>query len=248
MLARYLNAPLLLLLWQVAPVDLHRDEGGRIRIALGAGSGRYSFRDYPGYPAGVDCNGDSYSGRSDYTEADDYRTVGISGEGWASKTLRIRGAVGRITDGSGERHGEFGAAQAVYEQKNFGLGLGVAAFGGIEGKVEPSGSARYGRLDGVSVRADYRAPEALMGLIGAPRIGVAVNRGGSRKPSLFAGLATTPVPDSARRVGGFVQVEIPLRIFGARTGLSFSGFLSGTRKGNEDKQIFGFGLAGWLQP
>ncbi len=49
-------------------------------------------------------------------------------------------------------------------------------------------------------------------------------------------------------MGGFVQVEVPLTIFGARSGLSLSAFLSGIRKGNEDKQIYGFGLPGWLQP
>ncbi len=75
-----------------------------------------------------------------------------------------------------------------------------------------------------------------------------MNRGGSWKPSLFAGLATTPVPDSARRLGGFVQVGMPLMIFGAKSGLSLSAFLSGIRKGTEDKRIYGFGLAGWLQP
>lgn len=248
MLARYLNAPLLLLLWQVAPVDLRRDEGGRVRVSFGGGSGKFTFRDAPGYAPGVDCAGDSYPGREPYSEADTYSSVGVSAEGWATKTLRIRAAFGRITDYSGERHGQFGAAQAVLERKNFGIGLGLASFGGPERTVHPSASARFGSLDGISLRADYRNPEAAMGLIGGPRIGVALNQGGSRVPRLFVGMATTPVPDSARRVGGYAEVALPMRLFGVKSGLSLSAFVSGKRQGNEDKQIYALGIGGWIQP
>lgn len=248
MLARYLNAPLLLLLWQVAPLDLKHDEGGRVRISFGAGRGRYIFQDAPGYAPGVDCAGDAYPGRAPYTEAATYTSYGVAADGWATKTLRIRAAFGHISASSRERHGEYGAAQAVYERKDFGIGLGFASLGGTKGGLQPSGSARFGPLDGLSLRADYYSPEVGMGLVGGPRLGVALNQGASRKARLFAGLATTPVPDSARRVGGFLDLAVPLPFFNGKTGLSLNAFLSGIRHGNEDKQILALGLGGWIQP
>lgn len=247
MLARYLNAPLLLLLWQVAPVDLKRDDHGRVKISFGAGGGNYTFRDAPGYAPGVDCTGESYEGRDPYTEADTYTSVGGSAEAWATSTLRLQGAYGQITDGSGERNGKFGAAQAVLERRKFGVGLGVAAFGGTRGALHPSASARVGSLEGLSLRADYYNPDAGMGLIGGPRIGVGY-QGNSMKPRFLAGMATTPVPDSIRRAGGFIEFAVPLRLFDVRTGLSLSAFISGTRAGNEDKRIMAVGVGGWISP
>ncbi len=248
MLARYLNAPLLLLLWQVAPVDLKRDEGGRVRISFGAGRGEFAFRDYPGYAGGVDCVGGSYSGRGPYSQASDYASGGGAAEVWARNNLRILAALGSITDASGERHGTFGAGQVVFEQKKFGLGIGLASFGGTQRDLQPSGSVRVGSLDGVSLRADYHFPHAGMGLVGGPRIGVGLNQGRGRNPRLFVGMAMTPVPDSARKVGGFFELAIPLGFFKGKAGLSANGFLSGTFSGNQDKQIYALGLGGWIQP
>jgi hypothetical protein len=245
MLARYLNAPLLLLLWQVAPVDLHRDEGGRVRMSFGAGRGRYLFNDAPGYAPGVDCAGDSYAGRDPYTEASAYSTYGVAADVRATNTVRVRAAFGHISEPSRERHGEYGAAQAVLERKTIGIGLGLASLGGEKGGLRPSGSARFGPLDGIALRADYHSPEVGMGLTGGPRIGVILNQGASRKPRLFAGLTTTPVPDTARRMGGFVELGVPL---GHRFGFTLNAFLSGVRKGNDDKQIMSVGLGGWIQP
>lgn len=248
MLARYLNAPLLLLIWQVAPVDLKRDDHGRVKISFGAGGGKYTFRDAPGYAPGVDCTGEAYEGRDPYTEADTYTSVGGSAEAWATKTIRLLAAFGRVTDGSGERNGRFGGAQAVLERKDFGVGLGLAGFGGTRGALHPSASARVGSLEGLSLRADYYNPDAGMGLIGGPRVGVGLNQGNSLKPRLFAGMATTPVPDSVRRAGGFIEFAVPLRLFDVRTGLSLSAFISGTRGGNEEKRILAVGVGGWVSP
>src|SRR6185503_909982 len=163
MLARYLNAPLLLLLWQVAPIQAGREDGGRLRVSFGAGSGSFAFADYPGYPAGMDCGG-SYPGKSPYTESMGYRSQGASAEAWVRNNVRIWAAIGGVTDNSLERNGSFGAAQVVLEQERFGLGIGLASFGGVERSLQPSASVRVGSLDRFSVRADYRQPGAGMGL------------------------------------------------------------------------------------
>ena len=248
MLARYLEAPLLLLLWQVAPVDLRPDEGGRVRLSFGAGGGAFSFQDYPGSAGGVDCFGDRYGPQAPSTHGSSYSSAGASAEVWARNNIRIRAALGNVNDPTGERHGAYGAVQAVLERPRFGVGLGLASLGGLTRSLQPSASARFGSLDGVSLRADYRGPDSWMGLIGGPRIGLGVRQGRTRKTRFFFGLATTPVPDSARRVGGFAELALPIWFLKGKGGFTVNGFLSGKYHGNEDKQIYGLGLAGWIQP
>jgi hypothetical protein len=245
MFARYLNAPLLLLLWQVAPLDFHRDHAGRVRISFGAGQGGFAFRDDPGYPAGASCLGD-YPARAPYTDKLGYSSGGIGAEIWAHQRVRIHAAFGSVSDYSGERDGSFFAFQAALEEKHFGVGLGLAALGGVERTTQPSISARVGSLNGFSLRADYHQPQAVMGLIGGPRIGLGWNQGRSQKPRVLVGVATTPVPDSARRLGGFVELAVPLGFL--NSGLSVDGFVSGRYRGNEVRQIYSLGLGAWIQP
>jgi len=250
MLARYLNAPLLLLLWQVAPLHVRRDEGGRVRVSFGGGGGKFSFTDVPGSPAGgIDCvNGGPAAATPARTVTERYESGGVSAEVWAKNTLRLRAAIGGVTDWSGELQGGFEAAQAVFERRTYGVGLGLASFGGTKGGLRPSGSARFGTVDGLSLRADYHTPEAGMGMIGGPRIGIGLNQGGSRKVRILVGMATTPVPDSARRIGGFVELAVPLWPLTGRAGLSFNAFLSGTRRGFDAEQVYSVGMGGWIQP
>ena len=248
MLARYLNAPLLLLLWQIAPVESRRDEAGRVRLSFGAGNGNFAFHDFPGYPAGVGCNGGSYAARDDYTEDMGYSSRGASAEIWARSNIRVWAAIGGVTDNSLERSGTFGAAQVVLEQEKFGIGLGLASLGGIERSFQPSASLRYGSLDRFSIRADYRHPGAGMGLAGGPRIGVGLNQGRSERTRVLVGISTTPVPDTLRRVGGFVELAVPVWFLKRKAGFTVNGFLSGKYHGNEAKQISSFLVGAWLQP
>ncbi|HLG06281.1 MAG TPA: hypothetical protein VI383_09035 [Gemmatimonadales bacterium] len=238
MYSRYLNAPLLLLIWQVAPVDLGTDRDGRVRISFGVGYGDYLFRE------GAGCFGGTRS------VADPYRSASVSVEAWANRKIRARGALGAIDRGTVQgpegRRGAFGGGQIGFEEKYFGLGLGLAAFEGGSPGLQPSASVRVGLLDGVSVRADYHAPEAGMALIGGPRVGVGLNHGSARKIRIMVGLATTPIPDSARRVGGLLELSVPVASWG---GFSFTAFRSGLHRGKYDvKRIGGFGLGGWIVP
>jgi hypothetical protein len=247
MLARYLNAPLLLLLWQVAPIETRRDEGGRVRLAFGAGMGAFQFTDYPGYPAGMSC-GEPYAGRAPYSEATTYTSKGGSAEVWARNNLRVWGAIGGVKDYTMERNGTFGAVQVALEQRHFGVGIGLASLGGLERSFQPSASLRYGSLDRFSIRADYRQPGAGMGLAGGPRIGVGWNQGRGTGTRVLFGISTTPVPDTLRRIGGFVELAVPLPILSRKGGITLSGFLSGQHHGNQDRQIGSFLIGGWLQP
>jgi hypothetical protein len=247
MLARYLNAPLLLLIWQIAPIEARRDEGGRVRVAFGAGLGSFRFNELAGYPAGMSC-GEAYPARAPSSETMVYRSEGAAAEVWARHNIRVWAAIGGVTDYSRERNGTFGAVQVALEQKQVGIGLGLATLGGAERSLQPSVSLRYGSLDRFSIRADYRHPDAAMGLAGGPRIGVGWNQGRSRRARVLFGISTTPVPDTLRRVGGFVELAVPLPLLSRRAGLTVNGFISGKYHGNESKQIGSFQIGGWLQP
>ncbi len=233
MSARLLTAPLLLLLWQTAPVDIHRDGSGRIRLGLGVGGGDLAFRD------AVTCAGESVYEPLEYT------SWGASSEVWVSDRVRIHGAAGSVQDGTVERDGVFGAAEAVLERKNFGLGLGIASFGGIDRSWSPSGSLRLGPLDRAHFRADYGFPETTMGLTGLPRVGVALNQGRVRKLRVFAGATTTPIPDSKERIGAFLDLSVPMGDFSWGPGLSLHGFFGGT---NRSRLVYTIGAGFFIQP
>jgi hypothetical protein len=247
MLARYLNAPLLLLIWQVAPVPSRPDEGGPVRLSFGAGNGAFAFDNYPGYPGGMNCGG-TYPGRSAYTQDKGYASKGGSAEIWIRRDIRIWTAIGSISDNSLERGGTFGAVKMALEKDKFGIGLGFATLGGLERVVQPSASVRYGSLNRFSVRAEYRQPVAGMGLAGGPRIGIGWNQGRGRKTRFLFGISTTPIPDTLRRVGGFAELAVPLGFLSHKGGFMLNGFLSGSYHGNEAKQIGSFLLGAWLEP
>ena len=250
MYARYLNAPLLLLVWQVAPIEVRRDEVGRVRFGISGGEGRFSFRDYAATAGGVDCSGGESAGEPAHTEEDAYKVVAASVEGRASNRIRVLGVFGRIEDQSLHRDGQFFAGQAVYEHPRFGLGLGLATFAGPERTLRPSALARVTPAEGVSLQADYHLPGASTGLVGGPRVGLGINQSRHDRLRVFLGLATTPVPDTARRSGAFLESSVPISLFGLRAGISLSAFYAGTR-GNQAwnrRAIYSIGVGGWIEP
>ena len=233
MSARLLTAPMLLLLWQVAPMNLHRDGPGRIRIGVGGGGGDLVFRD------AMTCAGESVY------EPVHYTSWGGTAEVWASDRLRIHAAAGDVDDGTVERSGVFGAAQAVLEEKRFGVGIGVTSFGGIDRSWSPSASLRLGPLDRVHLRADYGFPEPTMGLTGLPRVGVGLNQGRDRSIRVFAGATTTPIPESEERIGAFLDLAIPLGNFAWNPGLAVHAFFAGTSR---SRAIYTVGAGVFIQP
>jgi len=55
------------------------------------------------------------------------------------------------------------------------------------------------------------------------------------------------VPDTLRRVGGFLEVAVPLAFANRKAGLTLSGFLSGISHNGQDQQIGSFSIGGWIQ-
>jgi hypothetical protein len=215
MSARLLNAPLLLLLWQVAPLEVQRTPLGRFRLGLGAGAGMFAF------VSRMSCDG------RPYTEVRDYHTLGGAAEVWASDRVRMSGAAGMVTDETHERDGAFGAVHGAVEGRHVGAGLGVGSAGGRSRSWHPSASFRLGPLDRLHFRAEYGTPGLAMPVTGLPRVGLGYNQGRQGGKQLFAGLATTPIPEHKQRVGPFLEMSIPLGHSRSNTYLSLFGFVGG---------------------
>ena len=250
--SRLLYAPMLLLLWQVAPpLDFKPDARGRVRLSIGTGEGAFSFKDLAGFPGGVDCFGNGYGPTRPRTRTETWKSTGGSAQVWVRRDVRVQAAMGRVTallsETDGFRTGTFGGAQVILDRKSFGLGAGLAALGLARG-IRPSLSARVGPLDGFSLFADYNFPDAMMGLRGGPRAGAGFNQGPTHKLRVLFGASTTPA-GPPRKYGAFLDVAAPLvSLFGTDLGVTVSGFVAGTYKGNEQKVIGSVAIGAWLQP
>jgi len=233
MSARLLNAPLLLLLWQVVPLEVQRTPLGRVRLGLGGGAGMFAF------VSRVSCDG------RPYTEAREYHTLGGGAEVWASDRVRVSGAAGMVTDETNERAGFFGAVHGALEGKHVGAGLGVGSAGGQAGSWHPSASLRVGPLDRLHFRADFGTPGLAMSVTGLPRVGLGYNQGRLGGKKLFGGLATTPIPEHKQRVGPFLELSVPLGHSRSNAYLSLFGFVGGIA---ESHAIGSVGAGLFFQP
>ena len=237
MYARYLNAPLLLLLWQLAPLDVKTDRTGKLRLDFGAGTGFYRYL----HSTGVGCSGEPV----ELTTPAKYSSKAISAEAWASDAVRVRGAFGSVTDETGALNGLLGGAMVSLEQKRFGVGIGVSSFSGTDGSWAPAVALRAGPLDGPHLRADYGFPGANLGLLGRPRVGLGLNQGTHRGLRLFVGGTVSPAADSSRSVGLFAEAGLPFGFLQQRAGMSLLAFLSGHSEG---RQMYSLGLGFFVQP
>lgn len=247
--SRLLAAPMLLLLWQVAPLHLKTDDIGRVRISLGTGGGSFSFRDYDASPGGMSCLG-PYAGTPAGTVSDSWSSSALSVEAWPRRDVRIQAVFGKATGldpSEGYVDDHFGGAQVILEKKAFGIGLG-AENSGFGSRLQPSASVRVGSLTGISLRADYGYPDVTLGLRGGPRVGIGLNQGQTRKPRVLMGISTTPI-DSGRRLGAFLNVETSLgNQLRRRAGLYLHGFFGGMFKGNSPQPYHSMMIGAWVEP
>ena len=190
---RLLNAPLFLLVFQVAPVQAHLDENGRVQIGLGFSSGHFEDREFS-------CG--SIVRRSPVT----YSAIGGQADVWASRAVRISAGGGMLRSSSDSiavelPRGAFGSILVAYEGKNFGIGGGVTAWPGsrieysqyttppgieVPSQVLPSGYLRFGRADRVHLRFDDNASSA-PGALPGYRFGVASGYSERWQSRWFAG-------------------------------------------------------------
>lgn len=232
MYPRYWNAPLLLLLWQLAPLDGRSD--GRLRVDVGVGTGFFGYATRNGFG----CAGEPVQTRVPGR----YSSVAVAGEYWATDRVRFTAVLGSISDETGALDGNLGGVAGSFERERFGIGLGLSAFGGAEGSIVPAIALRAGRLNRPHLRADYGFPSATMGLSGLARVGLGVNQGRTRGIRLFVGGALTPATDTTGSVGFLAQAGLPI---GRKLGISLQTLLSGS---NEGKTMYSLGMGVWVQP
>jgi hypothetical protein len=204
------QAPLLLLLYQTAPVEVHR-EGGRVRLGIGFGRGKYD--EVIPDRHGVDCAGNSWflpGKQAPVTR----RTAGGTVELWFSKVWRLTASLGTYRTASpadwvSTRNGHFGTIGLATETRPVGLGFGVRALPAQgaenrETRMDPLVYFRGGNADRIHFRLD--AGQSAPGVLPGYRIGLASGYGPKVQARFFAGLLA--FPDGPLR--WTTELEIPI--------------------------------------
>jgi hypothetical protein len=196
-LASY-KGPLLRLAWQIVPISAGPDSAGKLQFAVGWGGGQFEDRT-------IGCSGEVLSARPV-----PFNAGGLQLDYWASNQVRLSGFGGFVTQngvGSG-----WGGAQAAFEGRYVGLGLGVASvpFDEFNGAV-PSAYVRFGSRDHAHFRMDAFHPTTALGATGDVfRIGVGFNRGLRHGKRGFFGFNVGPYSDESHVCGFFSEFETPI--------------------------------------
>ena len=218
-----LRGPLLLLLYQTAPVGVQQDSLGRYRLTFGAAGGQWENAEFS-------CDGSLLS-----STPVGYRSAGIQLDQWAAPHVRLTafgGATGQtvgVTDANDPNssapyiesfEGAFGGVQVAYEGQRFGAGLGVTRVPGANGFVAPATYLRIGNMDRAHFRMEGLGPNPAFPTSGWGRVGVGFNKGHLRGTSGFVGLATGPV-DYESKLAFAAELGVPLngRLSGQLQGL-----------------------------
>lgn len=198
MRSNLLHAPLLLLLWQVAPVDVQPDSSGRYRVSLGYGGGQYEARQ-------LNCAGDVVSARPV-----GFRSSGVHVEAWPATRLRLAGFGGVLAMEAGDYDGPYVGALIAAEAQHVGFGAGPVLVSGTDGFVGPSLYLRLGSMDQPHVRFDALPPSPTFGATGWGRVGIGFNLGHRSGASGFAGFSVGPYSDESHVGGLFGETFVPL--------------------------------------
>jgi len=188
------GGPLLILLWQTAPMSIQQDPSGRIDISLGYGAGQYEVRRYS-------CAGD-YLGADPHP----FRSVTAHADVRPSRDIRLSGFAGTYSHAGqvGTMYGFVGAAESRY----VGFGMG-AAFGYAEDAV-PSLYLRFGNIDRAHFRTDIASPNAAFPITGDLRIGIGFNQGVQPGPRGIVGVSTPNLgADGTIGLGPFLELTFP---------------------------------------
>ncbi len=187
---RLLHGPVLLLLYQVAPLPVAPDSLGRYRITAAYGGGQWENAEFS-------CDGQLLS-----STPVRYRSAGAQIDAWPQPDLRLTAFAGTTTTHVGATDGEsadikdyegpFGGAQLAYEGQRFGVGMGLTSLSGTDGFTGPSLYLRIGDRDHAHFRFERLAPNPAFPTTGWARFGVGFNKGHLRGRSGFFGVAAGP--------------------------------------------------------
>jgi hypothetical protein len=200
---RSFKGPLLLFVWQTAPVSVRPDSAGRLQLAVGWGGGQFEQR-------ALSCSGEVLS-----ADPIPFTAGGVQLDYRPADAVRLSAFGGRLT-----QHGVasgWGGVQAAIEGGKIGLGLGVArvtfedvSSTGVSGTV-PSAYLRLGSRDRVHFRMDAFHPTTAVGTTGDVfRMGVGFNQGLRRERRGFLGFSVGPYADESHVGGLFGELETPV--------------------------------------
>ncbi|MEE9133641.1 MAG: hypothetical protein V3U13_08775 [Gemmatimonadota bacterium] len=195
---RYLHAPLLLAIWQLAPYSVAQDSSGRLSISVGYGAGEYESQTFS-------CSGERLS-----STPVDFQAVGVQVDAWPSDRVRLTGFAGSMS--TLEYDGPYGGIQLAAEWETVGLGLGVTSVSGLDGFTAPSFYMRFGRRGSGHLQLDMLSPSPTFGTTGWMRAGIGFNRGYRQRVNGLFGVALMPysyLDDPTPRLFG--ELDIPVR-------------------------------------
>jgi len=197
--ARLWHAPLIIALWQAAPVAIERDPvTNKYRLYVGAEAGQFENRT-------IACDGSVID-----AIPVDLQRAGAAFDAWFGPHTRLRAAVGT---------GDPGAHSAIRlngEWRAIGLGLGAWAGRDYENGGElfaPSMYLRFGNADALHVTMDVFPPDLGPVAGGAARLGLGYRQGYAGGTGWFLGIAVPPFADERYTLAG--QGELHTQVTGS---------------------------------
>jgi hypothetical protein len=203
--------PLLLLLYQTAPVSVQQDSLGRYRLTAGFATGQWENEEFS-------CDGQLLSATPVR-----HRSAGVQLDAWPDDRIRLTAFGGTASHSVGATmstdsqyypfvepfDGPFAGAQLAYEGQKFGFGIGVTRFSGAEHSSFPAIYVRAGNIDKTHLRMDALTPNPALPSVAWGRIGIGVNSGHLRGAGGFIGLGLGP-PDYNTKAALLGELRFPV--------------------------------------
>lgn len=204
--------PLLLLLYQAAPISVQQDSLGRYRIGVGYGTGQWENEEFS-------CDGQLLSATPVR-----HRSAGVQLDVWPDDRVRLTAFGGTTSQSVGETistdpqygsayvepfAGPFGGAQLAYEGQKIGLGIGITQLSGTQQSSYPALYVRVGNIDKAHLRMDALTPNPALPSVAWGRIGIGVNTGHRRGAGGFVGLGLGP-PDYNTKGAFLGELRYPI--------------------------------------
>lgn len=190
------TGPLLLLLWQAAPVSVGPDSTGRVRVSIGYGAGTYQSKIEQ-----MSCETGEVTQVS--TKDGGWTTGTAEVEAWPTNTIRANVVTTQMKPGGGAPDRFTTGGLVAAEWRHVGVGAGFVHGSGADPFTAPLVYFRVADLDQRHFRVEIAVPEPPVPARTWLRIGTGKNlgrRGGAR---WLTGVAMT-LPGSQWLTGGAI--------------------------------------------
>jgi hypothetical protein len=197
------TGPLLLLLWQTAPVSVGPDSTGRVRVSLGYGAGVYHST-----VEQVSCQtGD----RTQISTKDGGWTTGTAEvDAWPTHTVRANVVATQLSPGAGASDRWTTTGLVAGEWRQVGVGGGLVHGSGADPFTAPLVYLRLSDLDRKHFRVEVAVPEPPVPGRTWLRIGTGYNLGRRAGSRWITGVATTWPGGGDPHMAFFGDAFVPL--------------------------------------